>query len=532
MRMTLFRVMLVALGALWFGQFVPSAQASAPLTQISSDPFTNPSGQHATEVEPGSFAYGSTIVAAFQEGRFATIGGASDIGFATSTNGGASWAQGSLPLTKFSGGLLDRVSDPSVAYDAKAAVWLIASLAVDDTGVGNAVVVDRSTDGGRSWGDPVTVAAAPPHGDLDKPWISCDDTPTSAFYGRCYAEWDNAAQSQNVELSMSSDGGLTWGSATTPANPSDAAGGQPLVQPNGAVVVPITDAGNQLSAFRSLDGGATWSNEFPISVVQSHPVAGGLRADQYILSSAQIDGKGRVYVAWQDCRFRANCSSNDIVFSTSTDGLIWSPVTRVPIDPVTSSVDHFLPGLAVDRSTSGAGAHLALTYYYYPQTNCDPSTCQLDAGFVSSTDGGATWSAPVQLAGPMSLSWLAATGSGPMVGDYISTSFTSDGLAHGVFAVAKPPTGGRFDEAMYTTTAGLRPASPGQMNCVVPKVVGEKLARAKAAIEKHDCRTGSIRRANSPKVRKGHVIAQKPKPHTVLTAGGKVNLVVSRGRKR
>ena len=55
----------------------------------------------------------------------------------------------------------------------------------------------------------------------------------------------------------------------------------------------------------------------------------------------------------------------------------------------------------------------------------------------------------------MSLAWLADTGAGRMVGDYISTSFTADGLAHGVFAVANPPSGGVFDEAMYTTASGL-----------------------------------------------------------------------------
>src|SRR5438094_408660 len=38
--------------------------------QLSSDPYTAGVGQHQTEVEPDSYAYGSTIVAAFQAGRF------------------------------------------------------------------------------------------------------------------------------------------------------------------------------------------------------------------------------------------------------------------------------------------------------------------------------------------------------------------------------------------------------------------------------------------------------------------------------
>src|SRR5439155_1053675 len=90
---------------------------------------------------------------------------------------------------------------------------------------------------------------------------------------------------------------------------------------------------------------------------------------------------------WQDCRFEPACRSNDIVLSTSTNGLIWSLVTRVPLDPANGQVDHFIPGLAVDRSTSGASAHLALTYYFYPRARCSPSTCQLSGGVVVTAGG-------------------------------------------------------------------------------------------------------------------------------------------------
>jgi hypothetical protein len=44
------------------------------LLQLSADPYTNPNSQHQTQVEPDTFAYGSTIVAAFQSGRFTGTG--------------------------------------------------------------------------------------------------------------------------------------------------------------------------------------------------------------------------------------------------------------------------------------------------------------------------------------------------------------------------------------------------------------------------------------------------------------------------
>src|SRR5262249_8391998 len=101
--------------------------ANVTLTQISTDPFTNATSQHKPPVEPDPFSFGSTIVATFQSGRFFD-GGASDIGWATSSNSGGSWTHGFLPgITTFQGsGPYDRVSDPTVAYDAKHDVWLIS----------------------------------------------------------------------------------------------------------------------------------------------------------------------------------------------------------------------------------------------------------------------------------------------------------------------------------------------------------------------------------------------------------------------
>src|SRR6185437_7824247 len=97
------------------------ALANVPITTVSRDPFTNTSAYHQTEVEPDTFAWGSTIVSVFQTGRYAD-GGSDDIGWATTTNGGSSWKDGFLPgITSFSSpaGPYARVSDPSVAYDPK-----------------------------------------------------------------------------------------------------------------------------------------------------------------------------------------------------------------------------------------------------------------------------------------------------------------------------------------------------------------------------------------------------------------------------
>jgi len=432
--------LLVLCGALALAVGVTGANAAT--VAISTDPFTqatcaaSATTNHHTEVEPDTFSFGSTIVATFQVGRVFDGGGCA-IGFATSTNNGATWTSGLLPgITKWTGGgPYDRASDPAVAYDAAHGAWLISSLALLEAGgiQGAAVLTSRSTDGGLTWSSPTTTASG---GDLDKNWIVCDNTSTSPFYGHCYTQWDDHGAGNLLQMSTSTDGGLTWGLPAT--NNSGVIGGQPLVRPDGTVIVPIANANETaIGAFNSTNGGASWSAVTTIDRIRHHTVAGGLREGP--LPSAEIDGAGTVYVVWTDARFVRAGKANDIVISHSLNstGTSWSAVSRVPADPVKSGIDHFIPGLAVNKTTSGGTAQLGLTYYFYPK-----GSTALSVGFISSTNGGSTWSTPQTIVSGMASTWLATTSQGRMVGDYISTSYGSDNLAHGVFATASAPTSG------------------------------------------------------------------------------------------
>jgi len=88
--------------------------------RLSVDPYANADSQHETAVEPDSFAWGSTVVAAFQLGRRAD-GAAANIGTAVSTDAGRTWQRSFLPGTTANAtpqGPETAASDPSVAYDA------------------------------------------------------------------------------------------------------------------------------------------------------------------------------------------------------------------------------------------------------------------------------------------------------------------------------------------------------------------------------------------------------------------------------
>jgi hypothetical protein len=433
-----------------------AAGVHAGTVQVSTDPFSNAGSQHMTEVEPQIFANGSTIVAVFQQGRIFG-GGSSDIGFATSLDGGATWQQGSLPgLTIWVGGSrYQSVSDPSLSYNAAFGLWEVVSLPV---GNGNReVFLSRSADG-LNWDDPITVYQAF-SGSFDKTWISCDNWPTSPFFGNCYIEWDDVGSGGVILMTTSSDGGASWGTPVATAGRASGLGGQPLAQPSGRVVVPYANFGGNIRAFFSDDGGNSWGAPVIVANVNEHNVAGGIRdAD---LPSAAIDGDGALYVVWGDCRFRTACHSNDIVITSSADGETWSQVARIPIDDVASNADHFLPGLGADRNSFSPNVGLAIVFYYYPQANCSASTCQLTVGFITSSDGGQSWTDPVDVGGPMLVNWIASTSSGRMVGDYFSAFYTDDGVPHPIFGAATPPLGMLF-QSMFSTCGDCPSAASGE----------------------------------------------------------------------
>jgi hypothetical protein len=443
------RLVVVASGSLLLVPTPAYAAGGSPpkIQQVSTDPFTNVSSQHQTEVEAQTVAAGSTVVAVFQAGRFFAGGGSSGIGFAASQSAGSTWTAGFLPgLTIYSPspGAFVRATDATVAFDAKHAVWLVSSLdctAPNCASAPSSILINRSADGGNTWSAPVTAFVG---GILDHPWIACDDAPASPHYGRCYVTIVSLTAGADLTV-RSDDGGLTWSAAVASTG---LAALQSIVQPNGNLVI-IGGGGAGVATVRSTDGGLTFGAVVSVSNVTSHGVV-AVRAVP--APNLQVDGAGTLYAYWHDCRFRSGCSSNDIVYSKSADALTWSAVARIAIDKVTSGVDHFIPGLGIDPATSGSSAHLALTYYFLPKAACSfpsPDTCRLEVGFTSSTDGGQTWSNPHKLNHrAMDIAWLPNTTLGHMVGDYLSTAFAA-GHTVTVFALASKPKGSLLQEAMF-----------------------------------------------------------------------------------
>src|SRR5262249_36954808 len=232
--------------------------------RISRDTTTAFDAQHETQVEPDSLGVGSTLVAAFQNGRYED-GGAAAIGWSTTTDAGKHWRTGTLAQTRYG-----VVSDPVVAYDAVHRTWVVGALGRAPTGV--ELWVSRSRNG-LAWSAPV-VAAADPAEEYDKEWITCDNGAGSPYRGHCYlayVEFD--AQQLGVRRSL--DGGLTWSSALTVAPGSGRlvfTSPFPVVRPDGTLVIPFSlfpqEGPEQIAAIVSRDGGVSFGPPATVATVE------------------------------------------------------------------------------------------------------------------------------------------------------------------------------------------------------------------------------------------------------------------------
>jgi hypothetical protein len=415
--------------------------------QLSRDPFTG-IGQHETQVEPDSASFGSTIVTVFQSGRIYD-GGAEGTGWATSTDAGRTWRRGFLERG------VDRVSDPVVAYDRVHRTWLIGTLAVTTTAAGESsqLQVSRSRDG-ITWSRSAT-AADDPTEDYDKEWLGCDTWTSSPFAGRCYLVYLDV-ESGEIRTRRSTDGGVTWsGPVTAPVSSPllRGNGAYPVVRPDGALLVffsvygTIDPSFDSIQIARSTDGGATFESSRRVASLFTEDIA--LRAPPFV--SADVDSAGTVYATWADCRFSAQCTANSIVLATSRDGIAWTPPRRVPFGPAEVAVDRFVPAVAVDPAARARGSVAIVAYSVTQSHGC--IDCQLvDASLIRSADGGATWRAPVRLnAESIPLGWVADTGLGRMLADYLSVSYVG-GRPVPVISLATEPAGGELRQSIYATT--------------------------------------------------------------------------------
>jgi hypothetical protein len=397
------------------------------------------------------------VVAGYQMGRVDAGGDASN-GYATTFDGGRTWKYGTVPgLTKKNGGNFDRASDAVVAFGPKNTVYF-SSLVFDDVdnnGLRSAIVNSTSHDGGRTWDKPTTVIDDYAGGLNDKNWEVVDNgTGTGHHPGRLYVVWDRVAP---MLVSYSDDEGKTF------SPPSVVYGGQgigaiPLVLADGSLgIVFATDvaptpalhanAGDELAEPISglskivmavspgaglVAAGAPLVFTPPVTVGAYTGNEPRLQRASSGLPTAAVDPKsGRVYVGWDDSRFRTEPSSpvNDPVLTWSDDsGATWSALKNLRTGRSNDWVDRFnsMIGVGPDGTVSVA--------YRQRQEAASPGDMStfVDTYYVRSTDGGKTFSSPLRVNKSVRADarFAAFSRNGAMWGDYNQLAVAKDGTVY------------------------------------------------------------------------------------------------------
>lgn len=360
------------------------------------------------------------VVGGYQQDRYSN-GGAKGLVATVSNDGGLTWTQVAIPnLARCSpgGGAYERATDPWLSFGPDGTLHFMSLLLDPDQPGGgfgdNAMVYNRSTDGGLTWEDPIILQADDdPRLLNDKNSITADPNDANLVY----AIWDRlripsgeiASSEIGAEnifglgfkgpilFTRTTDGGDTWEPARVlydPAANNQTIGNQIVVRPQGQVVNFFNEIQNfrnsnhgsqfdfTLALMSSADRGVSWGpvirahKMVPMDrvredgVIDTEPVtcpdpndqgACPIRTADVLFDVAVNRANGNLYAVWQDARFDGFVHDS-IAFSQSVNGgLSWSAPIKVNLTPTSEPTDDqqaFVP--SVDVADDGT---IAVTYY-------------------------------------------------------------------------------------------------------------------------------------------------------------------------
>jgi hypothetical protein len=314
----------------------------------SGEIFLNAQVEPSLAVDPTDPGH---LIGAWQQDRWSN-GGSNGIVSAVSFDGGHTWAPKTVPFTRCSGGSYLRASDPWVSIAPDGTAYQIAY--AFDGALNRAMLVSRSTDRGLTWSSPIALQHdTDPNFVMDKETVTAD--PLDASFA--YAVWNRLT---GTTIPNNSQGtGPSWFARTTNRGESWETAQQ------------IYDPG--------LDA-QTVSNQ--IVVLPDHTLV-----DSLMVISQNSSTNPRVNIAVIRSSDRGGSWPGPAVTVAEAEFVgVADPKSKRGIR--SGNVVH---GIAVDRSSG--------TLYLVWEDGRFSGLAHDAIALSKSTDGGLTWSAPLQVNG-------------------------------------------------------------------------------------------------------------------------------------
>jgi hypothetical protein len=291
-----------------------------------------------------------------------------------SFDGGQTWQDQPLPgVGQCAGGTTARASDPWLAFAPNGDLYAV-SLAVTAQGTVPAILVSKSTDGGLTWQNPVSI---PGTSGADKESVTTDPFNSNLVY----VVWTGG-------FSRSTDGGQTFSSARR------------LGIGSGAQIVALADdtlvASDGGEVFRSTNQGQTWSNAILLPRTNPQQVTDPnnhqtLRAGLGLGDIAVDPNSGTLYVVTEDANITGGGYDGISLMQSFDEGLTWTrpmQVNQTPTSVPTLDRQAFIPTVQVD-----ADGTVGVAYYDF-RNNQGGSYLGTDCWFATGTpdgSGGISW---------------------------------------------------------------------------------------------------------------------------------------------
>ncbi len=376
---------------------IPWQRDSAYLNiKINNDATTEVQNEEQIVMNPNDT---TNLVAVWRDFRV----GYRQVAYAYSFDGGLTWGQDLFVEPEY---IWD--SDPGITVDTAGNFYAVILSYTGSTSEPNGLFVYKSTDGGVTWSDPVTVINGVPGVFEDKELIACDRS-GGPYTDNLYVAWARFYSTQ-ILMCRSTDEGNSF---VDPVTISDMNGVQwpvPCVGPNSEVYVAWVQYSPGAIRFDcSTDGGETFGTDITIQNVSF--VSGYIYGDIMVFSFPAIDVditggpyNGNIYVAYMD--YASGNTDTDIYFTCSTDGgNSWSQKIRINDDPLNNGCDQFHPWLFV-----APDGNIIVVFL---DRRLDSGNLLMDLYMTTSTDGGNSWSSNER---------ITTVSSDPTAGSVFSTS--------------------------------------------------------------------------------------------------------------